>query len=628
MADDQTIQTMPNPQPNEAAPTPAPAPTGPTPEMLRQAQSMSPAFDAGGTDQGVSLNPGSPANTPIPTDAAADLQKFESGQEYQEGAKFNRWQGAAAGAAAAFRHSLWGPENPLRQVLQERAWNQDTGPKLSPEEANAQFPDRETPYTTAVDPRIVGMEKNQKLKDDALSDMISKSSGITGMGLATAGGGFLGGLADPINLGIGLASSGLSEMAVGEGAGWGMKLAAHYLSNWTGMTASDQFNNLMQSRMGAKRETLVQSAENTAGQAALMTGITVAARAAWRAFTERSGGAAMDGSIVRGGVRELENNRVPTPPAAAQDTLNSRANGVQVGEDGKPTLPTSPQDPRVFYAAEHDIKGTPEAAVFKAGLGDGHQVTNIKEIAHNAVADADNPGRFVEAKIPEGYKFLDLSQDAKASEEGGGFIKSLEEKLGFPIDHLLEPHETLEELFHKIGDWAGTVVEGQDGEKEEIPEDVMNRIGVFSKEQGYSGYELPTADGSGKVLHVFEPSKLELGKIERADPAKAPQLPPPDSLTPQTPADMAARQDSYSPKLDQLVHDMRSKSEYQQVWGAKALGEVNDIKANLQERLAALAKENPEVGEQLQDIKKAEAQDQRLIDIAKRIMECGDGGGT
>ena len=83
----------------------------------------------------------------------------------------------------------------------------------------------------------------------------------------------------------------------------------------------------------------------------------------------------------------------------------------------------------------------------------------------------------------------------------------------------------------------------------------------------------------------------------------------------------------YSPDIDKMIHDLKhgktfDPSSTEEV--AKAQEVLQEAQAHLQE----LAETSPTARTALEELRRQEAQDARLADIAKRIAQCGLNGGV
>ena len=573
---------------------------------------------------------GIPHPIPVPTKQA----DWDSGYQNEHGPRPSRWdswvaapfqEGAHATIASPFGGAL------LRMAQID---NSASGKTISPDEANKMFPGRPVPYTTPVDQGTALMEFNDRQKQAQLSDWAAQRP-MTNMGkVVSTASGFVGGLTDPLNFAIGAMSGGVGDLLAPEAAGLAGKVAAHYLANLGGFSAADALQNMAEMRMGAKQKQISEVIGENVVPAAVMTGIGVGLSTLARHWANEGGGTSeADIAGIKKTVTALESDQRVPQLEDQRNMLADRRNGVSLpngpgSPEAKPTLLTSPIQETPLYGATHS-DGTP--LIHEHGLGPGTQLTDSHEVANNGVSrSTETPGQIHETKLPEGAKTLDIDQSAAQDYNSPkSLLKQIEEKIGIPLEQDTKGGTTLKDVITKLGDWAGT--ELQDGTK--IPEDVLSQIQEVAKSQGYSGYEF--AGENSRQVHVFDTDGMSVDKSYSANPETTPTMPEPEQATPpkggqpaqaENPAEAKTQQSSYSPEIEKLAREFRKGKTFDP-YSPEALADTQkDIEAYKQQ-MADLAKTSDTAAEAFEDLRKQEAQDSRLRDIAKRIAECGQGGG-
>lgn len=560
--------------------------------------------------------------------------EWESGYQNEHGPRPSRWESWASAPFEEGSHSTiaspWG--GALMRMWQES--EAATGKQLSPDQANKLYPGRPVPYTTPVDQGTALMEYNDRQKQQDIADWAGQRP-VTTMGrIASTASGFVGGLTDPLNFAIGALSGSAAELVAPEAAPLAVKAITHYLANLGGFTATDALQNLLEHQMGAKQKQFPEIIGENAVPAAIMTGVGMGLGALVRRFSNEGGGTSeADIRNIKENIAALEDNRRPPDPPTA-GAIAERKAGVQVdpgGEKIKPTLLTSPMHETPLYAAAHS-DGTP--LVHEHGLGPGVQFTDQHDVANNGVSrSTETPGQIGETKLPEGSKLLDI--DKSAAEDYAAkdsFLKQVEEKTGIPLDHVTKSGETVKEVITNLGDWAGADI----GDGKTIPENILKQIQEIAKEQGFSGYQFMNEEGNARQAHVFDTSTMQISKAYPANPATTPGLPEPANARPQMEGAQPAQQENpaldkaqskfYSPEIEKLVHDFRKGKTFDPYSPEEMANTEKDLE-QYKQQLADLSETSESAKEALEDLRSGEAQDARMRDLAKRIAECGSGGG-
>lgn len=556
--------------------------------------------------------------------------EWETGYQNEHGPRPSRWDAWVStpfqeGAHATIA-SPWG--GALERMLQEDAAK--TGKQLSPDQANKLYPGRPVPYTTPVDQGVALMEYNDRQKQQQMAEWADQRP-QTAMGrVVSTASGFVGGLTDPMNFAIGAMSGGVAELASFEGAPLAYKAVTHYLANLGGFSATDALQNLMENKMGAKQKQLPEIIGENAVPAAIMTGIGMGLGALARRFGNEGGGTSeADTAGIKKTVAAFEKDQKVPQLEDQRSVIGERKAGITQpdpdGEKIRPTLLTSPmQETPQFVAAHGD--GTP--LVHEHGLGPGVQVTDSHEVANNGVSrSSDTPGQIGETKLPEGSKLLNIDQPAAEDYHSkDGLLKAVEDKIGVPLDSAIKNGQSLKEVITNLGDFAGVG---------DVPEDVLKQVQEVAKAQGFSGYEFQNDAGSARIAHVFDPSAMSVDKSYGANPDTTPAFPDskPQPMEGAQPAQQGnpelekAQGKFYSPEVEKLIHDFRKGKTFDPYSPEEMANTQKDIE-QYKQQLADLSKTSESAKEALEDLRSQEAQDARLRDIARRIAECGSGGGV
>lgn len=588
-------------------PTPPPAPQQ-TPESTA-------------TETSQPFGPTSGIGSPIPI--PKKQVEWESGYQNEHGPRPSRWESWVAtpfeeGAHATVA-SPWG--GAVLRMLQDEG--QATGKSLSAEQANQLYPGRPVPYTTPVDQGTALMEYNDRQKQQQLSDWAAQRPQTTMGKIVSTASGFVGGMTDPLNFAIGAASSGLGELLAPEGVGLAGKLGAHYLSNLGGFSAADALQNLIEHGMGAKRKQLPEIIGENAVPAAVMTGIGVGMGYLARRFMNEGGGTSE--ADIRGTketVAAMEQDRHAPALEDMRRVLSDRRAGQSLlkGPAGSTVL-TSPLEETPLYAANHS-DGTP--LVHEHGLGPGIQLTDSHDVANNGVSrSTETPGQIRQTKLPEGTKLLNLDQ-APGEPEAQKFLEEVAKATGTPPT---SPEASLKEVIANLGDWAGT-----DLKSGSIPDDILKKLQAVARALGYDGYQFNGTDAYGdptsRQVHLFDTSNLSVSNAHFADPTSTPQLPDAADTTQALNPEVEKTQNKfYSPEVEKQVHEAR-KSPTFDTYSPEFTTDMEKEIESYKQQLTEMSKTSDTAKEALEGLRRQEAQDARLRDIAKRVANCAGIGGV
>lgn len=590
-------------------------------------------------ESGSAFGGSSPLASPIPIPKRQT--DWEEGYQNVHGPRPSRWEAWGSipfqEAAHSSLASPWGGAL-LRMLQEDKA---QTGQMLDPETANQLYPGRPEPYTTPVDQGMALMEYNDRQKQQALDEWGAQRP-VTTMGkISSFASGFVGGMTDPLNFAIGMASGGVSDLLAPEAAGVAGKIAAHYLGNLGGFTATEALQNLVEHQMGAKQKQLPEIIGDNAVPALVMTGIGVGLAALARGHLDQGGSTSeRDVPMIKEHVKALENDE-KMPDTSAHDKF------IQDRNAGRPLLPPmpgnllrgptgatlldSPLHETPLWAASHS-DGTP--LVHEHGLGPGLQLTDSHDVANSGVArSSETPGQIRRVGIPEGAKFLNL--DLKPGEaEAQAMLEAIAKATPTPP---LAAEESLKEVIQNLGDWRGAEVPGGT-----IPEDILQRIQGIARSLGYDGYTFNGEDSTGeptnRQVHLFKLDGTSSSEMHFADPSSVAPVPGwtsgdlqgPEQFpkTPPTPAEAKTQDKFYDPQMEQTVHEFHKNPTAAAEDGSKLLTDVEKDIENSKQQLKEMSKLSKSAREALVEMHDLEQKHKDLIDMAQRIAECGDGGGV
>lgn len=633
--DEPTLQTAPQPGPAPQPSSPLRPPTS-EPSLIvggepvpAQAPANAPTFQPFGQPEG-----GGPS---IPVTLPNFEKRFKSG-ESTEGLtpRPSAWDAFSANAQRTIQDPAHGL-GLLYRMGQENGM--PSGNQLSPAEAEKRYPGRPIPYTTPVNENIARLEYNDRLKQQQLDEWIARGNHPA----AEFAGGMAGSLTDPMALALGAITGGVAETALPATSGFLAKAAAHYLGNWGGFASIARLEDAL---AGGPQKSAGQLLQETAVPAAAMSVLGLGLSAVARRFLNERGNMSEDAASIRRNAAALEQDQRPPSLDEERKTAGQRRAGANEPGPGQPiqfpAVVTSPIQEAKLYGAAHS-DGSP--LIHEHGFGPGRQFTDSYDVANNGVSrSTDVPGQVGETKLPEGSKLLDLNKPALGDyEQGhpaffggeGSFLKAIEEKLGIHLGDLDLDGMSIKDVLEHITDAAGT---------KEVPADAMKQIQDIAKAAGYDGYQF---DGGGirysdevaptnRQVHMFDASGMSIGDQYHADPSTTPQFSqeaptPMQGVQPAqegNPALEKTKAFAYSPEIEKLVHEFHKNPGALAEYSPEHLASLEkDIELS-KKQLADLSEESSTAEKALSDLKEQEVQDTRLRDIAKRIIECGAGGGV
>lgn len=603
MTDEPTIETAPDADRSPAGELPGVGALVPqkAPEMPERSFPF-------GKPEGAS---GTPGNLP---NYQQDWQSGDVGSGLSP--KPDKWDKLAGGLSEGMHNSFMGT---LLKTYQEKS--AETGQMLPADQANKMNPYRTTPYTTPVDSGIVSLEMADGRRKQQMQEWLGRN---TGGGFARGAGNFAGALVDaPLYMAVGALTGGLGDL-VPAGLGAGGRLAAHYGLALAEFTGVGNVQNTLDTDMGEKKKSLSELVQENLGGAALATGLGYAARH----FMDS--GASTPEAVERG-IKEnaaaLGNDEKIPSMAKQRETLQERASGVTQpdpnGEKIQPTVKTSPLLETPLYGATH---GDGSPLLHDHGLGPGVQVTDSIDKANNGVSrSSDIPGQIHQTKLPADTKLLDIDKSAAGDYEAkDSLLKAIEEKTGIPLDGDIKNGESLKDVINKLGDWAGAEI----GSGKTIPEDILKQVQEIAKDQGYDGYQFQ--QDNARTAHLFDPNEagLEISGVQQADPSKTAEIPPAIDTQPTTPEAQEAadkvNSQNYSPSVQAALDDIRKTAMTLHPDNlAEQITEAQKTLTEHKQLLSQMAKENPEAEAAMTELREQEVHDKRMLDLAKRIMNCG-----
>lgn len=477
--------------------------------------------------------------------------------------------------------------------------------KISPEDANKQFPGMPEPFTKPVDPAVARIQydryQSMRLRQQWAMHGGEHPWEDFGLGVAV-------GAVDPLNIALGVATEGASELA-GLGA-----LAEGSFARQVALSAAK--NTVLGGGLAAasyefekSQHTAPDMASTLEWGAAQIVGMT-ALHAGWiKVFGEsealqKATPKDLQGEAGRTAIGQEESGaKVDTTPQALE--ARSRAAGEMEGQNSPYRFQNlqHPSD-KPFYAAVDNDGNHVQLAHTEHGF---HAVDDPMAANHMAgeggkVGQVDIPkeSKFIDAKEPLPEDVLKIAEDA---------IKNTGEEFSpEELEHLKElpAEEVLKAL-------------SQTGEAGNIPPELGNAL----KEAGYAGIRYTATDELNRPVHngvvLFDPPKPS--RIWQADPELAKSVPDAqkEAFLERSMGPDASK--TATPEIERELHDFKheaplnSKPDY--------LDPI--LEENLKREMAKLearAETDPDTKAELDSLKEDAARDSQEKRAAKDLGDC------
>lgn len=266
---------QPQPQPQAQAPAQPPVQGRPLPEPPEGLESEPIATQP--TDE-QPLMPSAP-NQPtalIPPQIPENegTSSFYGGHDEQF-VRPSRWQNFTHALDEGFMNADFGAYDWLKNRGAQFAGAVLGIPKISPDEANERFPGMPVPWTTPVDPYVAQLQYDNFKAKNARDEWVVR--GNADHPWQSWGAGFMGGMVNPVNLALVIASGGTSESVAALSASRNFqRIALHSLGMSAGMTGAEyafQAQDHLRDLFKHPGETLADYARDTAVGAGQMVGL-------------------------------------------------------------------------------------------------------------------------------------------------------------------------------------------------------------------------------------------------------------------------------------------------------------------------------------------------------------------
>ncbi len=403
-----------------------------------------------------------------------------------------------------------GQEGSLSRMLEE---NLATGVQrnaginqLTPEEANQQYPGLTSPFKEPIYPEVAKLRWEESQKKKRLAEWVSRGPD-TGFGFDLAAGST--GAIDPLNLGLNIATSGLSKAA-----GILPTVRNMFLQN-LGLNAAAEIPNYIQSAREGENVSFSESAKQVAGSAILGTAIGKLIHIGSEKIASLSE-ASRERNLKVAVAQHESGSRVDLAPQGGEALLRS-SGAIQPGTGVDPYVFSDLSHPseRSYYAGATADTGE---HVPLGDFGPGVYGTDHSQVVNNLASQPEGvlTGQVHEFKVGENSKFLDL-ETSSTSEEGASFIKELETKTGIALD--LPEGATIKEALNELSHLSS--LEGNKAQTLELAQEV-------AKEKGFDGYRYTDAGALGadnRVLMFPGAEGQHIGSVD-ANPETTPQMTP------------------------------------------------------------------------------------------------------
>lgn len=533
----------------------------------------------------------------------------------------------------------------------EEQFRRENRSKISADEANRRYPGLPKPFAESIYPEVADLiaSDNRRRQDlrawigrgemtgfyDTLSGVIAGgvagslggpfgvAAGAVGGGIAGSvfgGSSVVGGVADPANLALMIATGGISRAL-----GAANTVRNSFLQNLAGNLVTSGLT--VPQRIKERQDvSLAQEAVSVVGGAAGGTVLEVAMGAAARglravfgraeAFASRSSVATQERNLRAAVAQHEAGARIDVTPATRELELRT-AGALEPGVGGAPYVfrPGEAPSSRVYYAARHADTG--EAIPFgdfgEVGL---HAVDNSRSANNLASApESELTGRIQEVRVPEDAKLLDLEKPV-TDPASAQFISALERQMGVKLDlpEGATVGDALREIRHEIvfGD---------------LPRPAVRVAADVAQGMGFDGYQYVNRVGNSEHngIVLFDEKRALPGQEFTANKDITPRMNPEEqqqlSDFDQTPDRSAV----YEPDLDEKVNTLTSQEP------ANSQPDYMDPILQQQELearnyLKELAVDDESVNQEIQGLTRQAARDKQELQAMKDYTTCLTGG--
>ena len=486
--------------------------------------------------------------------------------------------------------------------------------KISPDDANKQFPGMPEPFTKPIDPAVARLQydryQSQKLRQQWAMHGGDHPWEDFALGAAV-------GIFDPVNVAAAVGTEGASEL-VGLGGGFGtagmsftkqaaLSLGKNTLIGGGLMAASYEFEKSQHTAPDLE-STLKWGAAQIVGMTALHAG--------WiKAFgdseaIEKAMPKDLQEEAIRGGIAQEESGaKIDTTPQAVE--AKARMAGEMEGQRSPYRFqPLEHPSDKPFYAALNSDGKQVQLAPTEQGF---HAVDDPMAANHMAGKD----GKVGEVNFPKDAKFI------KGDEPLPEDVLKIAEDAIKSSGHDFSP-EDIENLKDMPASDVLNAI-SQDSPDGKLPPEVSQAL----KEAGYSGVRYTATDELGKPVHngvvSFDPS--EPSRVWQADSELAKGVPDAQKEAFLERSMGSDGSKTATPEITKELYDAKHET---------SLNSTDDylddiLKENLdqaQARLEEFAKTNPDLKSELDDLKEDKTRDAQEKQAAKDLGDCITGSLT
>ena len=507
---------------------------------------------------------------------------------------------------------IWPFNSDQDQGFAERAVHEylanNTGPKLTPDELNKQFPGMDVPFSqneTAASAKIK-WDHNQYQKK--LADFATYGDPLPWTAKVAIGLGV--NVFNPANI---AAFAGAGALAgIGEGAGL-LETAAHSLSTMGVL----EYAGFKQAKNEQENPSIAGAVENTIIGGAVGTGLHFALDAlgdfskASKETLQSVPKDVLEANAKTALAQSESNARIDLTEGHA--IAQARINGDLEGQNS-PYRFTPMQHPsdRSMYGASSG-SGEP-SNVHGTDLGPGRALTDDGVQANNHVPD----GLVGEFHLKPEQKFLDVEQSA-SSPEIKQFHDAIESKLGGETKLDIQPDESIKDVLSRLGEMA---------ESGDAPHDILSQVQEIAKQEGFEGFKgvQETPDGSQKnFVHLFDDKAMPTN-IYDSNPDIVPKVQPDQIQQTMKDAQRPENGAFSTPEIQKDVHDLRHGPSLNSNSTPDYLDPIVKEKYDsAMQQLQTLAKESPEIKEQLEGLKRLSATDAQEKATLEKFADCVTG---
>lgn len=500
-------------------------------------------------------------------------------------------------------------QSAIRQRLDE-----EHSQKMSIEELNKNYPGMPIPFSAPEYPAIADIQHADQMRRVRSAAWIARGPEVGALpgaiigGLGGAAQGVLGG---PVGIGIGaLVGAGLGAYAgpgsaaasldalnlalnfatvgVASKLGYAQSLKTIAAENLA-ITAGTEIPVYLQNRAEHQNVSLGEAATNVLISAGISTGIGAIFHSAFSALGKTPPEERIQN--LKEGITQAESGQ-KIDMSASSEAQSARARGEArpgtVPPEYVPGAIEHPSDRTFFTSRDGNNTGIPMDQ-----YGEGVYASDNGMVANN-LGD-----RVTAVKVPKEAKFLDLNEPFPANI--AAYVATEIEKLGIKLpEDFLKQNSGKRVIDYLTGEGATSA----DKHSQEI-------IREISQSEGYDGYRYTADMGGDNRIVMFDKAQLTPTQEYQANQDLAPRR--------NLPSEENFRTRRDDPAIDRVVSDTISNK----IVDTTVLDPVTKASTDMAlERLIQLSASDPELAQQLQDIRKMDTRNQQELQAIKDLAQC------